>query len=126
MPEPTSEDNPFRDVTDDDYFCKAVLWAAENEITVGTTETTFDPDAVCTRGQIVTFLWRFEGKPSAADTSDPFADVQAGAYYEAAVLWAAETGVTVGTSATTFRPDATCTRAQIVTFLYRALEETAS
>ena len=119
MPEPTRPDNPFTDVKAGEYYEKAVLWAAENGITAGTSATTFSPDAGCTRGQIVAFLWRFEGEPSAADAENPFADVNAGAYYEAAVLWAAEVGVTAGTSATTFSPEAPCTRAQIVTFLYR-------
>ena len=95
-----------------------MLWAVENGITVGTTETTFSPDMTCSRGQIVTFLWRSEKSP-AADSSDPFTDVAADAYYADAVLWAVEEGITKGTTATTFSPDAVCTRAQIVTFLWR-------
>ena len=118
-PEPETAVNPFNDVEDGTYYCKAVLWAAENRITAGTSATTFSPDATCTRGQIVTFLWRYEGEPEATPSNNPFTDVKAGAYYEKAVLWAAETGVTAGTSATTFSPDNTCTRAQVVTFLYR-------
>ncbi len=97
-------------------------WAIVNKITSGTSATTFSPNAGCTRAQVVTFLWRTAGSPEPTSTSNPFTDVKAGAYYEKAVLWAAETGVTAGTSATTFSPDATCTRAQVVTFLYRDVE----
>ncbi len=118
-PEPATENNLFTDVKVGTYYYKAVLWAVENKVTAGTSATTFSPDATCTRGQIVTFLWRYEVEPVATTTSNPFTDVKAGAYYEKAVLWASETGVTAGTSATTFSPDATCTRAQVVTFLYR-------
>ena len=122
-PKPTTASNPFKDVKEGTYYYKAVLWAAEAGVTAGTSATTFSPDATCTRGQIVTFIWHYEGTPEATITSNPFTDVQAGAYYEKAVLWASETGVTAGTSATTFSPNATCTRAQIVTFLYRDLAE---
>ena len=121
-PEPTGTSNPFTDVKEGAYYYKAVLWAVENKVTTGTSTTTFSPDATCTRAQIVTFLWRFEGEPASSTTTNPFTDVKAGAYYEKAVLWASETGVTVGTSATTFSPDDTCTRAQVVTFLYRDIE----
>jgi len=120
-PEPTSTNNPFTDVTGG-YYYKAVLWAVEKNITSGTSATSFSPNSTCTRAQIVTFLWRFEGEPASTTTNNPFSDVKAGAYYEKAVLWASETGVTAGTSATTFSPDATCTRAQVVTFLYRDME----
>ena len=120
-PEPTSTNNPFTDVTGG-YYYKAVLWAVENNITSGTSATTFSPNSTCTRAQIVTFLWRFEGSPAPKTTNNPFTDVKPGSYYEKAVLWASETGVTAGTSATTFSPDATCTRAQVVTFLYRDIE----
>lgn len=119
-PEPKQSGNPFTDVRDGQYYYKAVLWAVEHGITAGTSATTFSPDATCTRGQIVSFLWRYEGKP-AANASNPFTDVKPGAYYEPAVLWAVANGVTAGTSATTFSPDATCTRAQVVSFLYRDL-----
>lgn len=118
-PEPTTSNNPFTDVKAGSYYYKAVLWAVENKVTAGTAADKFSPDATCTRAQIVTFLWRYEKEPTPTTTSNPFADVKAGAYYEKAVLWAAENGVTAGTSATTFSPDATCTRAQVVTFLYR-------
>lgn len=117
-PEPTSTNNPFTDVTGG-YYYKAVLWAVEKNITSGTSATSFSPNSTCTRAQIVTFLWRFEGSPAPKTTNNPFTDVKPGSYYEKAVLWASETGVTAGTSATTFSPDATCTRAQVVTFLYR-------
>ena len=120
-PEPTTNNNPFSDVKERTYYYKAVLWAVEKKVTAGTSATTFSPDTTCTRAQIVTFLWRYEGEPAATTTANPFADVKAGAYYEKAVLWAAETGVTAGTSATTFSPGNTCTRAQVVTFLYREL-----
>lgn len=118
-PKPTITDNPFTDVKSGKYYYSAVLWALENGITSGTSETEFSPNTICTRAQIVTFLWRFEGSPAPTATSCPFQDVKKGAYYEKAVLWASESGVTAGTSATTFSPNATCTRAQVVTFLYR-------
>ena len=121
-PEPKSNVMPFEDVAAEAYYYKAVLWAVENGITKGTSETTFSPDADCTRAQIVTFLWRAQKSP-AADSVNPFTDVAADAYYVDAVLWAVEEKVTKGTSETTFSPDADCTRAQIVTFLYRALNE---
>lgn len=114
--------NPFSDVKEDTYYYNAVPWAVEKGITAGTSATTFSPNDTCTRAQIVTFLWRYEGTPAPITTSTPFADVNSGAYYEKAVLWDSETGVTAGTSATTFSPDATCTRAQVVTFLYRDME----
>ncbi len=120
-PEPVTDSNPFRDVKTGAYYYKAVLWAVENKVTAGTARDKFSPDATCTRAQIVTFLWRYEGTPEPTTAVNPFRDVKAGAYYEKAVLWASETGVTAGTTATTFSPDATCTRAQVVTFLYRDL-----
>ncbi len=121
MPEPSAEANPFTDVTADAYYYKAVLWAVENNMTAGTSETAFSPDATCTRAQIVTFLWRYEGAPAPAAAVNPFKDVPQDSYYEKAVLWASENGVTAGTSATAFSPNDTCTRAQVVTFLYRDL-----
>ena len=117
--EPRSEVSPFADVKPGSYYEQAVLWALENGITKGTSDTEFSPDATCTRGQIVTFLHRFEGLPCPSDTAVPFLDVRAGAYYETAVRWAVEAGVTKGTSETAFSPNATCTRGQVVTFLYR-------
>ena len=120
-PEPTTSENPFEDVTSDAYYYKAVLWAVEKGITTGTSATTFRPDRTCTRGQIVTFLWRYNGQPEPENGNNPFADVPAGQYYYKAVQWAVENGITKGTSADKFSPDSTCTRAQIVTFLYRDL-----
>ena len=121
-PAPKSSEMPFEDVAAGSYYYDAVLWAVENGITKGTSDTTFTPDAECTRGQIVTFLWRSQASP-AAGTVNPFADVKADAYYAEAVLWAVKEDITNGTSSTTFSPDADCTRAQIVTFLWRALTE---
>jgi hypothetical protein len=123
QPEPSSANNPFSDVHAGAYYYKAVLWAVGKSVTAGTSATTFSPDSTCTRAQIVTFLWRFEGMPAAASTNNPFRDVKAGAYYYNAVLWAVGKEVTSGTSATTFSPDATCTRAQVVTFLYRDMQK---
>ena len=120
QPEPTEGTNPFTDVKEGTYYYKAVLWAVETGITNGTSETTFDPDETCTRAQIVTFLWRREGKPAPTGANNPFADVKPSAYFGSAVLWAVETGITNGTSETTFEPNEDCTRAQVVTFLFRA------
>ena len=110
----------FTDVSTSAYYYDAVLWAVENGVTEGTSATTFSPDMACTRAQMVTFLWRAAGSPEPTTANNPFTDVQAGSYYYDAVLWAVEQGITSGTNATTFAPDATCTRAQTVTFLYRA------
>ena len=109
----------FADVSSDSYCADAVKWAVENGVTNGTTATTFSPNAACTRGQNVTFLWRAAGSPAPKTTVNPFTDVAADAYYAKAVLWAVENGITNGTTATTFSPDAPCTRAQAVTFLFR-------
>ncbi|MGM9553263.1 MAG: S-layer homology domain-containing protein, partial [Faecousia sp.] len=111
---------PFVDVPNDAYYFDAVLWAVENGITNGTSDTTFSPDASCTRAQAVTFLWRAVGCPSPKSNAMPFKDVVKGSYYETAVLWAVENGITKGTSATTFSPDDICNRAQIATFLWRS------
>ena len=110
---------PFTDVPVGSYYYDAVLWAVENGITKGTSDTTFSPDATCSRAQIVTFLWRSQKSP-AVGSLNPFTDVSANAYYTDAVLWAVEENITKGTTATTFSPDTDCTRAQIVTLLYRA------
>ncbi|MCF2662021.1 S-layer homology domain-containing protein [Pseudoflavonifractor phocaeensis] len=118
-PEPESVSS-FADVPADSYYAKAVAWAVEQGITTGTGDGKFSPNAPCTRAQSVTFLWRAQKSPS-SDSVNPFADVAADAYYNNAVLWAAENGITGGTSATTFSPNNDCTRAQIVTFLYRCL-----
>lgn len=109
----------FVDVDINDYYYNAVLWANENGITKGTSSTAFSPDANCTRGQVVTFLWRAVGSPTPQATTMPFVDIPADAYYYDAVLWAVENGITKGTSATKFSPDAICTRSQVVTFLWR-------
>ena len=119
-PEPTTTKCPFADVESDDYFYKAVLWAMENGITSGATKTEFSPDAKCTRAQIVTFLHRSIGSPKPESTENPFRDLPSGEYYSEAVLWAVENGITKGTSADTFSPKANCSRAQVVTFLYRS------
>ncbi len=112
--------NPFADVKNSDYFYEPVLWAVNNGITTGTSKTAFSPDAACTRGQVVTFLWRAAGKPEPTQTNNPFTDVLDTQYYYKAVLWAVEEGITTGISKTTFGPDTNCTRAQVVTFLWRA------
>ncbi|MCI7215687.1 InlB B-repeat-containing protein [Dysosmobacter sp.] len=112
--------NFFVDVPADAYYYDAVLWAAKNGITGGVDDTHFAPNATCTRAQVVTFLWRAAGSPAPKSSMIPFTDVPAGSYYEQAVLWAVENGITDGTSATTFSPDAVCSRGQIVTFLWRA------
>ena len=117
-PEPESDYGPFRDVPKDAYYRKAVLWAAGEGITSGTSATTFSPNATVTRAQTVTFLWRWEGEPE-ADQRSGFRDVPTGQYYSEAVSWAVEAGITNGTGTTTFSPGQTCTRAQIVTFLWR-------
>ena len=118
-PEPAAITLPFADVKTSDYFYKPVKWAFGSKITGGTSNTTFSPDENCTRVQVVTFLWRTAGQPKPNGKSNPFTDVKADSYYYDAVLWAVEKGITGGTSATTFSPDSNCTRAQVVTFLYR-------
>ncbi len=99
------------------------MWAVENNITTGTTSNTFSPDASCTRGQIVTFLWRSEGSPSVEGVENPFTDVEEGEFYYDAVLWAVEKGITKGISETVFGCNDPCTRGQVATFLYRAYFE---
>jgi len=117
--EPIIEPEPvFDDVTKGDYFAGAVDWAVEKGITNGLSATAFGPDEACTRAQAVTFLWRMAGCPE-VELSDKFTDVEKGSYYEMAVSWAIETGITLGTSETTFSPDMICNRGHIVTFLYR-------
>ncbi|MBE6726487.1 MAG: S-layer homology domain-containing protein [Ruminococcaceae bacterium] len=111
----------FADVPADSYYAPAVLWALDNGVTTGTSVTTFSPSDTCTRGQVVTFLWRASGRPEPKAKSCPFTDVAPGSYYEKAVLWAVEQGITNGTSAKEFSPDALCTSAHILTFLWRSL-----
>lgn len=110
--------NPFTDVSEEDYYYDAVLWAVEKGITSGRTETTFAPTETCTRAQVMTFLWAAAGRPEPTSTENPFTDVSESAYYYKAVLWAVEKGITSGTTATTFSPNAFCTRNQVVTFLW--------
>ena len=120
-PEPAKKDNPFKDVKSNEYYYKAVLWAVENGITTGLSATTFGPNATCTRGQVATFLWRSQGEPAPKSTNNPFKDVKSSDYYFKAVLWAVENEVTQGMGGGKFAPNASCTRGQIVTFLFRAI-----
>ena len=114
--------NPFRDLKTDAFCYAPVIWAVNHDpqITNGTSADKFSPDAACTRGQVVTFLWRAMGCPEPSNPANPFTDVSNGAYYYKAVLWANEKGITNGTSQTTFSPENPCTRAHVVTFLWRA------
>ena len=112
--------HPFLDVPAGAYYEDAVVWAVGKGITSGTNATTFDPNGTCTRAQAVTFLWRAAGSPTPKTKLMPFPDVPVGSYYWNAVLWAIEQGITEGTSYLTFSPNDSCTRAQIVTFLWRA------
>ena len=114
------DDLPFTDVSFRNYYYNAVKWAVDKGITSGTSRYTFSPDVACTRAQVVTFLWRAAGSPAPMLNKNPFTDVHTSDYYYDAVLWAVQNGITTGTSATTFSPDATVTRAQVVTFLWRA------
>ena len=110
---------PFRDVSSDAFYYDAVRWAVESGITSGSSATTFSPNAVCTRAQVVTFLWRAHADQPKLSGSTVFRDVKSSDYYWYPVRWAASNDVTTGTSSTTFSPDLPCTRAQVVTFLYR-------
>ena len=113
--------NPFTDVADSAYYYEPVIWAVDNGITTGTGNgTTFSPDMICTRAQVVTFLWRSAGSPMPSSSNNPFTDVADSAYYYNAVLWAVEKGITTGTGGTSFSPDMKCTRSQVVTFLWRS------
>ncbi|MBQ3378439.1 MAG: S-layer homology domain-containing protein [Clostridia bacterium] len=109
----------FSDVSKSDYYYTAVMWAAGHGITLGASDGRFDPDGSCTRAQAVSFIYRAMGEPKAGAKAS-FSDVSAGAYYYNAVMWASGEGVTVGTSKNTFSPDKVCTRAEIITFLYRS------
>ena len=120
-PEPDSLASSLTDVMSGSYYYKAVLWAMQEGVTTGMGKNIFAPDTTVTRGQFVTFLYRLANASGSGE--HPFTDVPAGSYYEAAIAWAYSEGITTGTSATTFSPDAPCTRAQIVTFLYRAFAE---
>ena len=114
--------NPFQDVTTERFFYNAVLWAASSGVANGMDDVHFMPDLECTRGQVVTFLWRAEGTPDATG-GNPFTDVAEARFYYNAVVWAAANGITSGIDATHFAPEKTCTRGQVVTFLYRDLGE---
>ena len=120
-PEPETRVMPFTDVPMGSYYYNAVLWAIENGITEGTSDTTFSPDATCSRAQIVTFLWRANGSPAASGNS-AFTDVASDAYYAAAVIWAEKNDITGGIGGGRFGSNNNCTRAQIVTFLYRSVK----
>lgn len=117
--------NPFKDIKEGTYYYDAVLWAFNNGITSGINETEFGSDETCTRGQIVSFLWRMLGRPD-IDVAALFKDISENAFYYKPVLWAMSEGVTKGTSEQTFSPDDDCARAQIVTFLYRILDNRKS
>lgn len=123
QPNPKSSACSFNDVPENAYYRKAVLWAVENNITSGLNNTTFAPEQECTRGQIVTFMWRFAGQPSPKTTTCAFTDVASNSYYYNAILWAVENGVTAGYTTTQFAPEMVCTRGQIVTFLYRGFRQ---
>ena len=116
---PETGKNTFTDVKKEAYYYEPVMWAVENGIASGTSANTFSPDANCTRAQVVTFLWRMVASPEPAAIDNPFVDVKADSYYYKPVMWAVGSKITGGTSATTFSPDDTCTRAQVVTFLWR-------
>ena len=117
--------SPFRDVPTDAYYYEAVKWAQKKGITGGIGDGLFGPNQPCTRAQIVTFLWRAAGSPEPEGTAAGMTDVAAGSYYEKAVAWAIENGITTGTADGRFAPDATCTRAQGMTFLFRASKASA-
>lgn len=121
-PTSTLAKSNFIDLNKDSYYYKAVLWAEEKGVTTGTSATTFSPENKVSRGQVVSFLWRLDGKP-AASYENPFKDLNKAAYYYEAILWAVEKGITNGTSKTSFSPDEPCLRADIVTFLYRKLAD---
>lgn len=109
----------FTDVPSDAYYADAIAWAVTQNVTVGTGANTFSPNNPCTRAQMVTFLWRAAGSPAPQGDTNPFTDIQSGTYYYDAVLWATEQGITNGTDDDTFSPNATVSRGQTVTFLYR-------
>ena len=108
-----TEPFPFTDVFETDYYYQAVKWAVDNHVTAGVTTTIFSPGSQCTRAQIVTFLWNLNGKPEPKDTVNPFSDVTESDWFYQPILWAVQNNVTAGTSATTFSPNAKCTRAPV-------------
>ncbi|WP_409968611.1 S-layer homology domain-containing protein [Bengtsoniella intestinalis] len=120
-------ENPFSDVVTDSDLAQAVMWALEEGVTTGYADGTFQPDATCTRGQVVTFLWRAKGEPTPAITENPFTDVESSSPYYTAILWAVGKSITTGTGdGTTFSPSTNCTSGQVVTFLFRAMGEPES
>ena len=121
-PEPERKETPFADVKPGAFYEIAVAWAVEKNITSGMSKTSFAPDRTCTRGQIVTFLWRYAGTPAPTSIETQFTDTVPKAFYETAVAWAVENKITTGVKDTRFAPDDTCTRAQVVTFLFRAVK----
>ena len=121
-PEPENCDNPFVDVSEDSYYFKAVLWAYENGITAGVTETEFAPNADVTRGQVVAFLWRYAGRPAPNAQSVSFKDISPESPFYQAVIWASENNIVGGYDANTFGTNDGCTRAQAVTFMYRLMK----
>ena len=121
-PEPSTTKNPFVDVNSNEYYYKAVLWALENSVTSGTDATHFAPDATITRAEIVTLLHRAKGTPDFNNATNPFGDVTNSDYYYDAVLWAVENNITTGLNSSEFGPRQSCTRGQVVTFLYRISE----
>ena len=118
-PEPETGACPFQDAEEDSFYYEAMLWAVEKGITKGTSETTFAPNEICTRSQVVTLLWRAAGSPEPGTEACPFQDAEEDSFYYEAMLWAVEQGITTGTSDTTFEPAKACTRSEIATFLYR-------
>ncbi len=121
-PKASVTEHPFTDVTPGSYYYDAMLWAVEKGITTGSSATTFSPDRVCSRSEVVTFLWRANGSPAAENENLYFADVEEGSFYEEAVAWAVSKNITQGTGEGAFSPKLSCSRAQVVTFLYRAIE----
>lgn len=124
--EDTQYVNTFTDVSESDYYYEAVRWAVETGVTTGVSSTEFGVNNTCTRAQVVTFLWRAKGCPVPVSTTDSFTDVSAGVYYYDAMLWAVENGIVTGTSATTFSPNNTVTRGQVITFLHRMMGKPSS
>ena len=120
-PEPAAAENPFADVPEETYYAKPVLWAVEHRITKGSSPTSFSPDQTCTRGEFISFLYRFADSPALERTDNPFQDISEKDYYYKPILWALERRITAGTSAVSFSPKSTVTRAQVVTFLHRYL-----
>lgn len=121
-----ANENPFSDVNKYSYYYDAVMWAYENGVTTGTSATEFSPREHCTRGQVVTFLWRAAGKPEPSSSRNPFTDVKTSDYFYKPVLWAVEKGITTGTSTTEFSPEQTCLESQVITFIWRAAGKPAA